>query len=206
MYKNLPKFVCSQKYIPFIECLCVKCLNFSLLVDALRVAGITVRRRAVLNVIASICPFLVDKDDLEKIPEVLPEENTEKKNAKSRTIQFGAIDHIEYEAESFKFFRKCSSTVSNDSGKEYKHDPNKFLLGFANVPENVPVEILIKNAFTECIFQNCSSCGVHKLFQTLCQMNLDISAYYDKKVIYFRWCSFVEKVRGEDIKRPFNKY
>ena len=28
MYKNLPKFVCSQKYIPFIECLCVQMLEF----------------------------------------------------------------------------------------------------------------------------------------------------------------------------------
>ena len=175
MYKNLPKFVCSQKYIPFIECLCVKCLNFSLLVDALRVAGITVRRRAILNVIASICLFLVDKDAVDKIPEVLPQENTEKKNAKSTMIQFGAIDHIEYEAESFKFIRKSSSTVSNNSGKEYKHDPNKFLLGFANVPENLPVEILIRNALIECIFWNCSNCGVHKFFKTLCQMNLDIS-------------------------------
>ena len=82
MYKNLPKFVHSQKYIPFIECLCVKCWNFSLLVDALRVAGITVRRRAVLNVIASICPFLVDKDEVEKVLEVLPEENTEKEKCK----------------------------------------------------------------------------------------------------------------------------
>ena len=27
-----------------------------------------------------------------------------------------------------------------------------------------------------------------------------------KKLFYFRWCSFTEKVRGEDIKRPFNKY
>ena len=103
-------------------------MNFSLLVDALRVAGITVRRRAVLNVIASIFPFLVDKDEVEKALEVLPEENTEKKNAKSRTIQFGAIAHIEYEAESFKFLRKSSSTVSNDSRKEYKHNPNKFLI------------------------------------------------------------------------------
>ena len=67
-------------------------MNFSLLVDALRVAGITVRRRAILNVIASICPFLVDKDAVDKIPEVLPQENTEKKNVKSTMIQFGAID------------------------------------------------------------------------------------------------------------------
>ena len=95
MYKNLPKFVHSQKYILFIECLCVECLNFSLLVDALRVAGIAVRRRAILNVIASICPFLVEKDAVDKIPKVLPQENTEKKNAKSTMIQFGAIDHIE---------------------------------------------------------------------------------------------------------------
>ena len=66
MHKNLPKFFHSQKYIPFIECLSVKCLNFPLLVDTLRVAGIRVMRRAVLNVITSICPLLVDKDDLEQ--------------------------------------------------------------------------------------------------------------------------------------------
>ena len=90
-------------------------------------------------------------------------------------IQFGTIDCIDYEAESFKFIRKSSSTVSNDSGKEYKHDPNKFLLGFTNVPENLPVEILIRNALIECIFWNCSNCGVHKFFKTLCQMNPDIS-------------------------------
>ena len=94
MYKNLPKFVPSQKYIPFIECLCVKCLNFSLLVDTLRVAGITVRRRAILNVIASICPFLVDKDAVNKIPEVLPQENTEKKNAKSTMPSLGVYHNV----------------------------------------------------------------------------------------------------------------
>ena len=114
MYKNLPKFVHSQKYIPFIECLCVKCLNFSLLVDALRVAGIIVKRRAILNVIASICPFLVDKDDLDKIPEVLPQENTNKKNPKTKGIQFGTIDHIEYDKQTFKMYKKHSSTVSNE--------------------------------------------------------------------------------------------
>ena len=83
---------------------------------------------------------------------------------KVEPIQFGAIDHIEYEAESFKLIRKSSSTLSNDSGKEYKHNLNKFLLGFANVPDNLPVEILIRNALMECIFWNCSNCGVHKIF------------------------------------------
>ena len=110
----------------------------------LSVAGITVRRRAVLNVIANVCPFLIDKDDLEQIPKVLSEENTDNKNAKSKTIQFGTIDHIECETEPFRFSRKCSSTISNDGQKEHKHDPNNFLLGFGNVPENVSVEILIK--------------------------------------------------------------
>lgn len=105
MYKNLPKFVCCQKYIPFIECPCVKCLNFSLLVDALRVAGIIVKERAILNVIASICPFLVEKDNLDKIPEVLPQENTNKKNPKTKGIQFRTSDHIEYDIQTFKMYK-----------------------------------------------------------------------------------------------------
>ena len=97
-----------------------------------------------LNIIASICPFLVDKDDLEQILEVFAEENTANKNVKSKTIQFGTIYPIEYETGSFKSSRKCSSAVSNNGWKEHKHDPNRFLLGFANISENVPVEILIQ--------------------------------------------------------------
>ena len=86
----------------------------------------------------------VDKDDLEQIPKVLSEENTDNKNVKSKTIQFGTIDHIECETEPFRFSRKCSYTISNDGQKYHKHDLNKFLLGFGNVPENVSVEILVK--------------------------------------------------------------
>ena len=67
-YKYLPKNLCSQKYISFMECLCVKCLNFSLIVDALHALDIVVHRRSILNVVSTICPFLVHKHDLEEFP------------------------------------------------------------------------------------------------------------------------------------------
>ena len=61
MYKCLPKNVHSQKYIPFVECLCVKCLNTVHTIEALRAAGIIVPQYVVMNILMSVCPFLVDK-------------------------------------------------------------------------------------------------------------------------------------------------
>ena len=66
MYKNLPQNVHSQKYIPFMECLCVKCLNLSHLIDSPRAACIVVEKRATLNVMASICLFLVNRNEPER--------------------------------------------------------------------------------------------------------------------------------------------
>ena len=108
--------------------------------------------------------FLLTRMKLKKFWKFYQKKIQKRKNAKSRTIQFGAIDHIEYEEKSFKFLKKSYSTVSNNSRKEYKHNPNKFLLGFSNVPDNLPVEILIRNDLMECIFWNCSNCGVHNFF------------------------------------------
>ena len=57
MYKCLPKNVCSQKYIPFMECLCVKCLNTVHTIKALRAAGVVVPQCVVMNILMSVCPF-----------------------------------------------------------------------------------------------------------------------------------------------------
>ena len=53
MYKCLPKNVRSQKYIPFMECLCVKCLNTVHTIEALRAAP----QHVVMNILMSVCPF-----------------------------------------------------------------------------------------------------------------------------------------------------
>ena len=67
-YKYLPKNVRSQKYIPFMECLCVKYLNFSLIIDALHALDIVFHQRSILNVLSTVCPFLVHKSDLDELP------------------------------------------------------------------------------------------------------------------------------------------
>ena len=61
MYKCLSKNVHSQKYIPFMECMCVKCLNTVHTIEALRAAGVVILQCVVMNILMSVCPFLVGK-------------------------------------------------------------------------------------------------------------------------------------------------
>ena len=47
-----------------MECLCVKCLNFSHVIDALKAIGLHVPQRAILSVLCTICPILLNKHKL----------------------------------------------------------------------------------------------------------------------------------------------
>ena len=95
-YKYLPKNLRSQKYIPFMECLCVKCLNFSLIVDSLHALDIVVHQRSILNVVSTICPFLVHKNDLEELPVNSSLANLVQPSVKPTSIMFGHTEHVKF--------------------------------------------------------------------------------------------------------------
>lgn len=204
MYKNLPSNVRSQKYIPFMECLCVKCLNMSNLIDALKAAGVTVQRRAIQNVIASICPFLVHKKDIEGDPKPIQQESCQQKTT---VIRFGKLEQAEFDKDTLKLGKISNTTITNNvrsDGK--KHDPNMFLIGSQNAPQDITVETVVTNSRPECMFRECNNCGVHKLFHKLDKDNPNMASELTKSVVWFKWTSFVEKVNGQDIVRPFDRY
>ena len=101
MYKDLPWHLQCQNWIPFMECSCVKCLNFSHIIDALKAIGLHVPQRAILNVLCTICPILVDKDKFG------PQHcnNTFKINVpvqKKSAITFGNIEEVEFTSKKVK--------------------------------------------------------------------------------------------------------
>ena len=166
-YKYLPKNVHSQKYIPFMECLCVKCLNFSLIIDALHALDIVVHQRSILNVVSTICPFLVQKSDLDELPVNSPPKTLVQPSIKPTTIQFGHTGLAEFDYDTICINRKGIQDISNIKHAEMKYDPNKFLITESNVPEKISVETVIMNSSPNCIMRNCNQCGVHKLVHKL---------------------------------------
>lgn len=204
-YKYLPKNVRSQKYIPFMECLCVKCLNLSLLIDALNALDIVVQRRSILNVVSSICPFLVNKNDLHDLPQESPQ-TCLKPAVKKTTIKFGNIEVAEFDYNSIKVNRKTIEGITNAPKPDKKHDPNKFLISGHNVPENISVETVVRNSSPHCIMRNCNQCGVHLLYEQIVRDNPALYEQYDNNVIWYKWSAPKEIIDGKEFKRPFNKY
>ena len=141
MYKNLPHNLQCQNRIPFMECLCVKCLNFSHIIDALKAIGLHIPQRALLNVLASICPILVDKDKFGP----LPSNNSSKIEVpvqKKSAITFGSIEEVEFTSKSLNVKTKCITKVENNT-REIKHDPNKYLMDVNNAPSDLSVESVV---------------------------------------------------------------
>ena len=199
-YKYLPKNLRSQKYIPFMECLCVKCLNFSLIIDALSALDITVHRRSILNVVASICPFLVHKSDLDEFPEKSSPASLVQPSVKATSIKFGHTELAEFDYETIKINRKGLQDISNVKQPEIKHDPDKFLITERNVPEKIRTETVIINSSPNCIMRNCNQCGIHKLYETIVRDNPHICDKYNEKVIWYKWSSPVEVINGKEYK------
>ena len=150
-----------------MECLCVKCLNFSLIIDPLHTLDIVVHQRSILNVVSTICPFLAPKRDLDELPVSSPPKTLVQPSVKLTTIQFGHTELAEFDYDTICINRKGIQDISNIKHAEMKHDPNKFLITQSNVPEKISVESIIMNSFPNCIMRNCNQCGVHKLYETL---------------------------------------
>ena len=94
MYKCLPKNVDSQKYIPFMECLCVKCLNTTHTIEALRAAGVVVLQCVVMNILMSVCSFLVDKCAMNCTVHSNSVEDKKQTAAKNTRIQFYHVEKL----------------------------------------------------------------------------------------------------------------
>ena len=65
---------------------------------------------------------------------------------KDPVISFGINEQVEFYNKSFKFRKKANRTISNNVKEESrKHDPNKFLLGFRNAPQNLSLKTVVLN-------------------------------------------------------------
>ena len=205
MYKNLPSNMRSQKHIPFMECLCMKCLNFAGFIDALISAGVKMERRAVLNVIFSICPFLVNKNEITGTPACI--QPSKPHNEKKAIVSFGTTEEIQFEQHTFNFCNKSKKPISNDNvSSPKKHDPDYYLIGSENAPVDITTETVVLNAARNCMFRECTSCGVHEVFHKLVRDNPNLGSELNKPVVWFKWTSFVETIQGEPVQRPFDRY
>lgn len=205
VYKNLPKHVRSRKYIPFMECLCVKCLNATNIMDALKAAGIKLPSRIIINILTSICAFLVDKDEV--TPLLTKQEVRQTPSSNTKKIQFGHFEEVEYTNTSFSVTnRQKIKSVNRSNGVETKHDPNKYLLSARNAPEDLSARAVVLNCNPSCMFRECDVCGVHKLNTELLLENPNLPSLYMKEVVWFKWGSFKEKINGKEVVRPFNRY
>ena len=155
-----------------MECLCVKCLNFSHIIDALKTIGLNVPWRALLNVLTSICPILVDKEKFG----LLSTNNSSKIKIpvqKKSAITFGSIKEVEFTSKSLCVKTKCIMKFENNT-REIKHDPNKYLMDVNNVPCDLSVESVILYSDPSCMFRECDMCGVNVLNSQLIAQNHNI--------------------------------
>ena len=124
-----------------MKCLCVKCLNFSHIIDALKAISLHVPWSTLLNVLGSICPILVDKEKFGP----LPSSNSSKIEIpvqKKSAITFGSIKEVEFTLKSLSIKTKHISKVENNT-REIKHDPNKYLMDVNNAPFDLSVELVV---------------------------------------------------------------
>ena len=206
MYKCLPKNVCSQKYIPFMKCLCVKCLNTVHTIEALRAAGVVVPQHVVMNILMSVCPFLVDKCAMSCTVHSNSVEDKKQTSPKNTRIQFCHVEQAEYTNNSLNVISRKKVIVTNNEPNEKKHDPNKLLLGYENAPEDLSSDIVNNNCNTARIFRECDTCGLHKVYEQILLQNPNIVSRYSEEVIWYLWGSYKEEINGKTITRPFNKY
>ena len=87
---------------------------------------------------------------------------------KHTQIQFCDVEQAEYTDNSIKEICRKKVIVTNNEPKEKKHDPNKFLLGYENAPEDLSSDIVVNNCNTACIFRECDICGLHKRMTKFC--------------------------------------
>ena len=122
-----------------MKCLCVKYLNFSHVIDALKAIGLHVPQRALLNVLAIICPILVAK---EKFGPLLSNNSskTEIPVQKKSVITFGSIKEVEFTSKSLNVKTKH---ITKNNSREIKHDPNKYLMGGNNASSDLSVESVV---------------------------------------------------------------
>ena len=207
MYKNLPPNMRCQKYIPFMECLCSKCLNFAGFIDALRSAGVTIERKSLFNVVRSICPFLVHKKDLRESPKPVQPDMSHTQNVKRTSVHFGKLEEVIFDPNTLDLGEKTDTTISNVSCREpRKHDPNYFLIDGNNAPTDITTETVVLNANPNCMFRECNQCGVHKVFHQLSNDNPHLASQLNNPVIWHKWTTFVENINGKKVQRPFDRY
>ena len=115
-----------------MECLCVKCLNFSHIIDALKAISLQVPQRALLNVLASICPILVDK---EKIGPLISNNSSkiEIPVQKESAIAFGSIEEVEFTSKSLNVKTKhIMKVLKLNAFQKLKITPEKLSMAQTN--------------------------------------------------------------------------
>ena len=209
-YKHLPREVRSQKYIPFMECLCVKCLNLSNTIDALHAAGVVVEGKRVLLILRTICPFLMDKSEFrdESTFSEFPESNKNAASQKKNLVKFANVEEAEYSSNSVLVTPVGMHTIAKqpDLAFEKKHDTSKFLVGCDNAPMDIGIGQVVANCNPKCMLRTCDSCGILNLKAIINKDNPTLHMNYAKHVVWFKWCSDTQEENGKVINRPFNRY
>ena len=188
-----------------MECLCVKCLNTVHTIEALRAAGVIVPQRVVMNILMSVCPFLVDKCAMNCTVHSNSVEDKKQTAPKNTHIQFCHVEQAQYTNNNLNVINRKKVIVTNNEPKEKKHDPNKLLLGYENAPEDLSSDIVINNCNTAYIFRECNTCGLHKVYEHILLQNPNVVSRYSEQVIWYLWGSYKEEMNSKTITRLFNK-
>ena len=118
-----------------MECLCVKCLNFSLIVDTLHALDIVVHQRSILNVVSTICPFLVHKDDLEEYPVNSSPRSLVQPFVKPTSITFGHTELWNLITTQLKLIGKELKTLLTLGNQKSNTIRTKILITVDNIHE-----------------------------------------------------------------------
>ena len=182
-YRYIPKDVKAMRCIPFMECLCVHCLNVSLLLEAANAAGLKgIPRRATLALLHTLCPVSISR-------------NTFSVLVRSYVSGLARKSGENLDVES----------IVRDAAIQIPPDQQEFMLTGVNSFSDVPTDVVVLGSRKECIVRECDDCGVYGLLEHVLNENPEFD--FEKKAFFHQWKSFSE--RNEDGKRithPFNKY
>ena len=158
VYKILPRKFKCQKRIPYKECLCYTCTNYSLIRDALLVARVKgVSFSITDNVLSSLCPAVHQPEEEIPLVSLLDRRTGKRKPTCKRALKLDSNDDSVTHAECSKNLSQEKSATAAKTKQERKHCLTDFK--------------------RPCVFRECSQCGVKRLkihLQT-CNPDLDLT-------------------------------
>ena len=195
--KYRPKNVKCMGKTPYKECQCDDCVNYRLLQDAALAAQVKgISRRPTTNVLASLCgSTTVDSDavsDAADDPQFPVDSNVCEATADSDAVSDAGDDPqfpVDSDSDMDPWDSDCEEEPdSADSPPPPPPPPSAPAVAGPSSPPNPTVTSRCADIIDfprNCIFRNCTACGLWKLLNMILECNQDLD--FEKQVFWHTW-------------------